>query len=644
MTNNIDQYLPELYSHISNPSRAQNINKEAFHDISRVLLSFHFNHSNEYDKLVAIASMGHGKTTSLISYLKWITTQNYKQPLLVAVKEKQLAHEIYNQVHSFSPSSIINIDAENKNLHEDDLYKYQIVIIQHQRLKNLALGFGNIFNYQYFYTKKKADWGESKGNERVKRLFIIDEKPDFHDSVIFDITNQNNVLEWFDDLAEPMKILPRKLQKYKSYIVFLLSEQLADNSTDITTKLFKDDDLKGERSKDLLELLDSMKEHEGNKNKYESLNKMKHFRKLLKKDDYGRIDDYEFGTIGRKIIISKIITYDKFKTRILIFDGTAQATSFQYAKAGFKGKILTNRNDYTRLDIQVDNINTTKYSRSKADHSTQKAIAKRIKEIQQHDKELFVLPMKDEINIYMSEGVIPDKDKLYYYDNETQHTKGINLLNTVGKNVLHNKTSLYMTCLPKKNADYYKQIAIAVYGNELSLLTSTETDKGNWFQDEKLEGIYRGELYSEILQIIHRTALRKINSKEKITIYMAYDEESLDKYAHLSKYTIKPISENLKHLFLNKECNILPQHDIVNMSLYGRDKKIEAFAIKAKEMIVKSNKEVINANLISNVFKKFLHNHWDSKQDVIKREFRIHGLIIYVDEQDKRKPKKVKLI
>jgi len=443
---NNDLRIDELFSTITDLSHATNINRLAFNDIANVLLSFHDQQYEQDLKLVCDASMGHGKTTVLISYLKWIIKQETKQPILLAIKEKHLAYEIYNQVSKINPNAIINIDSDNKGLYESDLHKYQIVIIQHQRLKNLALGFGELYNYSNFASNKPI---KGKKQKRIKRKLIIDEKPEFVDSVIFDINSINNILDWFEDLAEPLKLTPIQIQKYKSYIMFLLSEQLADNLTDHTTSLFSENDNKSIRGKNLLSTLEQMKEHERNINKYESLNKLKHFQQLLSIDKYGRIDDYEYSKIGRKIIVSKLIDYTNLNMNLIVFDGTAKANALQYVISNFEWKQVENRNDYSRLFIHIDNINTTKYSRSKENKTTQKAIAKRIRELYKIHNDLFVLPTKKDIGTYISESAIREEDKHLYFDDNLNRTKGINLLNTTGKNFLKDKSVLYLTCLPK---------------------------------------------------------------------------------------------------------------------------------------------------------------------------------------------------
>ncbi len=611
-----DNRINELYSTLS-LNHANNINKDAFTDISKVLLSFHDKHNQSNIKEVCYAAPGHGKTSALVSYLKWITKQDNKQPILLATKDKHLAYDIYKQINYYSPLSIVNIDSDNKQTYEHDLSKYQIVIIQHKRLKDLALGYGNIHKYKSY-----------KDN---KRILIIDEKPDFVDSVIFDITSDNNVLEWFEELAKPLKLLPGQAQRFRSYIVFLLSEQLYQNTLDITTSLlgeFKNTTV----TKNLLELLQQMRTHQDNQSKYDELNKLKHFEHLLKEDKYGRIDEYSYDKSGKKIIVSKLIDYGNLAMNILIFDGTAKANSLQYDKTGFYPIQIENRNDYSRLIYQIDEISTTKYSRNKKGRPTQVTIAKRIKELRKIHDDLFVLSMKDEQNIYFTEGAILEKDKHYYIENPIDHTKGINILNTIGKNVLNDRKSLYLTCLPKKNADYYKCIAIALYGSEINLMTNEERDNSNWFRDEKLEYIYRGELYSELIQIIHRTALRKIDSKEIIYIYIAYNDEVIkDIY---QTFTVTPISYNLNRMFMKDQMVINKPHKLIDMQSYGRDKIIQQFAEQIKIKFNENNCDSLRISKVSKSFSKYIRNHWKDKSYLINEQFKLYGYKI-IEHKDR---------
>lgn len=579
-----------------------NINKDAFNDISTLLLEFHYHQNELYTtKWVCNASMGHGKTTVITSYLKW----NKTIPILLCVKEKQLAYEIYNEVKQINPS-IINVNADNKELVEMDLYKYQIVIIQHERLKNLTLKFGNIYNFQYYI----------KNGNRFKRNLIIDERPPFHDSVTYDITTHNNVLEWFDNLSQPFKFKPLTIQKYKSYITYLVSSQLADNSSDVTNSLIKEEDWNSVQTKELISFLNEMRDHPDNTDKYTSLNALKHFKKLLKTKGYGRIDDYTYNKTGRKIIVSNYIDYGSLKMNMIIFDGTATITYLLYHNE-YELKEVQNRNNYSRLNLYNDQLNTSLYARSKANNSVQKTISTRINQLKLIHNDLFVLPMKDDVSLYHKEKVISDNQIHLYRDNKANQTKGLNLLNTTGKNALNNVTTLYIPCLPKRNAEHYKEIAIALYGSDVSLLTSQGNDNGNWFQDDKLERVYQLELYAELLQIIHRTALRKINSNEVINIYLTYNDvrESVS-HSYIS------LLESINEMYMNKTAQIPSAYKLYSMYDYGRDKKLDSFIMEIDK--IKIDKPLPISN-VSKSFSMYIRKHYNNKKEIIDNYFNNSG-------------------
>lgn len=597
---NYELTINELLNYLSSDHK-ERINLDAFTDISNVILNFH-NEVNELNnsKYVCNASMGHGKSTVITSYLKWITQQEQKQPILLCVREKQLAHEIYTSVSTIAPDSIINVTAENKEFVEQDLFKYQIIIIQHERLKNMALGFGNKYNYTYYGRKEN----------KVRRKLIIDERPIFTDSVTFDIGKSDNVLEWFDDLTESVTIGVRSIQKFKSLIVYLVSSQLADNMTDITYSLNDSDIVPEKAVNDLKKFLSTLKNHEDNKNKYTSLNCLKHFEKLLDQDGYGRIDDYEYGKIGRKIIVSNYIDYSSIGMNLLVFDGTADMTIELYKKGSYKTLKVQNRNDYTRLDLNQDILSTTVYARNKNGYSTQKTISYRINNQLKLFHDVFVLPTKKEVEKYYEFGAISDEQIHLYRDDERTNTKGLNLLNTTGKNCLGNVKHLYLTSLPKRNAEYYKELAIAMYGIEVSLLTSQESDNDDWFADDKLNNVYIYEMYAELLQIIHRTALRNINGRDRISIYIAFDDSKMDRF----NYKYRSVLYDINNLYMKNEANIPAAFKLYNHVDYGRDKKLDGFLDIIKSMDID---KPIPISKVNKSFKRFMDNHYNDKRSII---------------------------
>lgn len=600
----------ELINYLA-PQHQKNINTEAFTDISNVLLDFHYHEDELFNtKWVCNASMGHGKTTVITSYLKW----NKIEPILLCVKEKQLAHEIYTEVQKVNPS-IININADNKEMYEMDLSKYQIVIIQHERLKNLALKFGNMYNYQYYFT----------GDKRIKRKLIIDERPPLHDSVTYDITSHNNVLDWFDNLSQPFKLKPLTVQWYKSQITTFVSRQLALNNTDITDELIPNDQQDTTDVINLKSFLNDMKNHPDNKNKYESLNALRHFKELLETKGYGRIDDYTHGKTGRKIIVSKYIDYSTLKMNMIVFDGTATVTYLLY-RNHYELKKVTNRNNYSRLYLYNDQLNTSLYARTKDNNGVQKTISTRINQLKNVHNDIFLLPMKDDINIYHKEKVITSEQMQLYRDDKDKQTKGLNLLNTTGKNALNDITTLYLPCLPKRNAEHYKEIAIALYGNDVSLLTSKDNDNGNWFQDDKLERVYRLEMYAELLQIIHRTALRKIDSNEVINIYLTYND-----IRESNSYSYVSLLDSINKIYMNEQAQIPPYFKLYSMYDYGRDKKLDGFIDMINE---KNITEPVRIGDVSQSFRNYLKKNYVDKKDTINTYLRIEGYEI-IEKKDR---------
>ena len=104
----------------------------------------------------------------------------------------------------------------------------------------------------------------------------------------------------------------------------------------------------------------------------------------------------------------------------------------------------------------------------------------------------------------------------------------MNLLNTRGKNHLAEESAMYLTSLPIKPPDYYKQLALSLNkkSNKLSLkLNKSEDDGITWFEDPFIQKIYKEEIFSEFVQIIHRTNIRRLNegSDKKVYIYIASD-------------------------------------------------------------------------------------------------------------------------
>lgn len=641
----------------------KNLHRQAFTDIANVFMDLADEYNKQFNNYIKLkkeqtneksntvqwvcnASMGHGKTTVLQCFLKYLLSERIEKrriSILLVIREKGMAEEIFEEIKNYKEGSVLLVNSENKKEVEQYVPYHQIVIITHSRLDNIALGYGNLMTYKIWeqYREGWSVYGKlDKENFICKRhrLLIIDEKPSFTNSSVFDIGSKNNALDWFDDLSAPLELNPYAAQAYKSEIIKLIAYQLAKNTSSVTTSLISENE-SSVFTKTLKRIIKEMKNHDDNKPKIKSLKQLKHFEKLLVKDEVGRIDDYQIkGQAGRKIIVSERIDYTKLKMNMLVLDGTAQLTWSQYSKE-FSPKIVKNYNNYTRLNFHIEHINTSKYSRSKPGNTTQKAITNRILELKKKHKDLFVLPVKSDIPIYKSLGAIGEDITFFEPSESNEESKPINLLNTTGKNELKDRKSLFLTSLPKMNADHYKNLAIALYGNDISLEMNDDKMNDNWFQDEKLQSIYSGELFAEICQIIHRTALRKINIDETIDIFIAYDDESDEKIMR------KPngartllLSHTLNARYFSEKANIIENY-IFDESLYGRGDKVEQFAVEISKWInmnvtiyndlPRRLSEIDQDGGLGKRFQIWLKRNWDEdKQQMINHIFSKYGYVI----------------
>ncbi|EOV9526233.1 hypothetical protein ACE41A_02455 [Bacillus cytotoxicus] len=607
--------ISKMYNYLKEDHK-KNINKEAFNDISNILLDYeNVCRDKEIVKWVCNASMGHGKTTALICWLKRLiddATDTLCIPVLIAVRENSMGVEILNALNEHKAGSAIYVCADNKNEIEKVTQQTQVVIISHSRLVNLALGFGNSYLYNTYIVDEK----------RTKRIMIIDEKPSFVNSFNLDLGKNNNGLEWFDKLAERLDMDEFEIQVNRTYIMYLIAVQLL-NVDSLTSSLVSDDKRESEETERLLKTLDRMVEIEENKKEVLELNQLKLFRKLLLNDKVGRIDTYSFdGRKGRKIMISEKIQYEKLGMSILILDGTANITKYQYDRCDYELKKVKNYNDYSRLAFHIETIKTTKNSRENKNNAVQKAIVDRVNVLKESFTDLVVLPSKDELNIYKKLDVIADDADLH-------------LFNTVGKNLLNDQSAIYLTSLPKRHSDYYKSLAIGLIDSTSDKpveLSMNNEDTMNWFKDKRLENIYTGELMAELLQIIHRTKLRVIDSDKQIDVFVAYDDEEVNGF-DTERWSL---SQQLNKDYFKGDAKIVREL-IDNPYLYKRHKKIEAFAKAIKnELSSGSYDNEVRLSEIKGVgikFRKWLKLHWKNKREMIINMFNEYNLTI-IEKKD----------
>lgn len=613
MMNNINK----MYNYLEK-NHAKNLNRDAFYNIGNILLDYENTYLDEEKvKWVCNASMGHGKTTALTCWLKRLidnVTDTQCIPVLIAVRENSMGLEILNALDEHKKGSTVYVCAENKNEAEKITQLTQVVIISHSRLVNLALGCGNSYLYNTHVVDKK----------KTKRLLIIDEKPFFTNSFNMDLGKNDNALEWFDKLAGQLNMDVLEVQANRSYITSLIKEELL-NKESITNALIPIDERDNRGAKRLLSTLDEMIKIEENKKEVLEMNQLKLFKRLLFEDKVGRIDTYSFNGIkGRKIMISEKIQYEKLGMNILVLDGTANITRDQYELCNYELKNVKNYNDYSRLVFHIEAIKTTKNSRENKNNAVQKAIVDRVNVLRESFSDLIVLTSKNELGIYKKLGVIEDDADLH-------------LFNTVGKNPLKDKTAIYITSLPKRHPDYYKSIAIGlidlVTTDKSVELSMNDEDTMNWFQDFRLEKIYKGELMAELLQIMHRTEFRVLDSDKQIDVFVAYDDEDNNGF-DTTKWSL---SEQLNKDYFKGDAKIVSEV-IDNPYLYNRDKKIQEHVEAIRNELSKGNYDnEVRISQIKGVgvkFQNWLKDHWNNKKEMILNTFEKCNLTI-IEKKDR---------
>jgi hypothetical protein len=617
---------------------AQNINREVFNDISNLMLDLQekyieqkVNYKNpDYKKeqvnWVCNAAMGHGKSTVITAWLKLLMSDTYKTwehiPALIAVRNNEMGYQLEESLNEYKEGSALYVDAENKDAVKDLIPDTQFLIISHSRLKLLASKIGNLQNYDTWINK------QPKFPTKRKRILLIDEMPTWENELILDIGRDNNPLKWFDSLLVNAELSPYEAQFFRTILIGYIGKQLYFNESDFTTRLIPRGD---EEGKKLLDTIKELPNYEGNKGNVTDLIKLKLLSRVLRKDKYGRIDDYiEHGKIvGRKIIISKNIDYKKLGMNTLIFDGTANVTKPVYTLRGYEIKDIENRNDYSRFNYHVREIKTTNGALERKDKATQKAILDDIMKLKETYPDLVILCPRDDIEFFKSSGAINEEDLMEYEDDGVK--RAVNVFNTTGFNKFKDRKALYITKLPKMHPDYYKTKIIAltddVVKKSVSIEMNTDPSVKQWFKQIDTDIFYKNYLLAELLQIIHRTALRKIDEKDQIHVFMAYDETN-EGWSISNALNIRYFNYKAQ----TKTCTV------ANPYLYNRNEKIEVHASMIKAELDtgkygwgKYQVKVSKLGQIGKDFTKWLNNKnkpWHTQKDSILETFKKYDMTI----------------
>lgn len=658
--------IKKMFSYASADHKSY-LNYQAFSDIAAVFIDFmRCNKSMDNPtRWVCNAPMGHGKTTVLKSLCRYIITENIsnreKKGLLIVIREKGEGKNIADTLLELGEryrGKIKYITSDNRvDISSAEIRGAQIVIITHARLKQLVLGCGDINAYSQWEVSVKDRYNTIF----IPRHIIIDEMPDFENTSVFDIGATNNCIKWFDSiirLPEMMGLInAEEIQLYRKLFNGVFNEYTYDATKDTTYQFINNETSKDKQESitKFYELVDGIGDLQ-NKVTLATYTDFIHYRKLLYEDEAGKVYQQYYDRSGEKIIVADFVPYDNIQQQyyskenqkyeycmanILILDGTGKYGTACYKHANFEPRFVKNYNDYTRLTLHHRDINTSSEARGKAE-TVLKEILYDFISLQKEKKDIFLLPAKSDIPFLLKQSVLSEKNfKALTIDEKAKDgDTRFHILNTRGKNDIKDVTDMYMTCLPRKSALTFATLAVALYGTKVDIrLRSnindddpTKCEDAQWFNDMRVEILFLLDLAAELLQIIHRTALRKINSKEKINIYIAFEdikEEEKDicrMFRMMSAY----FTSGMKHM--EKDAKYTYEA-VYNGSIYGRNKKIEKFASDIKIFLktqglkeVKLSKTTLGQNGKNIIQFLKIHNNWSENKEAIIKRFELSGL------------------
>lgn len=481
------------------------LHEKGFEETVRVIVDFLENEVEENNHWVCDSAPGHGKTTALTKVVQKMATKNKVTPLLLVFNNSDNLRRFYNDVREHclkvrKEKFIQYVDTNNFEDVIDGLSEYPILCIMHQRLKNICLG---ISKKESYLTHKFAN------NSYVTRKIIIDEMPIFLNECTFDISSESNSVDWFDEVAYANNLQSEEIRFGRSIIMSLVNHELFFNVGQ-TTLYLKRSIVGSQMEKDFDSLMTRL-DTTGMSN--ETSIKYMWFKRLLVEDNIGVIERH---LKGSKIICAERIDY-RALGNILVLDGTSSVTKELYNNEYQFRKVNNYHNYKDRLYLHFREINTSASNRRESKITN--TIANDITKIRNRDL-VFPLMNKDCVDLYLLNGVITkDQAKFFVVSEHSDADMPLNLLNTVGKNVLNDYNSLALLNLPIRNPIYYKKIAISLLGTDVDLSMSTG-NKVQWFRDEKVQRIFEEVVLADILQIIHRSNLRNINDRSIVNIYL----------------------------------------------------------------------------------------------------------------------------
>jgi hypothetical protein len=608
-------YIDDLMNLVSK-NQFVNMHQEGFKETCGVILDFIDNCKGNISKIhwVCNSAPGHGKTTALTKIVQQMATVKSSTPLLLVFNNGDNLSCFYDEVVRYSKEAgktkfIQYVESDNLETVLESINEYPVLCIMQQRLRNMAIGIGNKDNYLWYKTLK----GKS-----IPRQIIVDESPIFWSDCTFDISSKDNSVDWFDSIGIANKLTPEELQFGRTQIMNLVSHELLTNIHCSTLRLIRF--IEGSLSENMLMTILNKLKIDGIDN--DTFNKFSWFKKLLLKDNVGEIDRQHN---GNQIICSERIDYRGFGN-ILILDGTSSITKSIYNNE-YEYKEVQNYHGYAnRLQIHFRDINTSTSSRKNP--SISGAIADDVEQIRKSGIFPFPLMAKDDVNRYILNGVIDENQKVLFQQSQDENgDMPLNLLNTVGKNILSKYNSLALLNLPIRNPVYYKKIAISLYGTDVDVSMA----KGNvkqWFNEPKVQKVFEEVVMADLLQIIHRSSLRHISDTPPVHIFLYTNRvEWLEKL----KTTLNLTDRNLTKLKLNDDY------------LDGFIEECKKWAYESKNYCLKHHTEELfttpsykASEIGGKKFKDWFNKNWKNEQrkEGLLRIFAVEGMEFVIDKNN----------
>jgi hypothetical protein len=570
---------------------------------------------------------GHGKTTALKYHIKKEIVQTHakKHPYLLVFNNKDTMNNFYHEVNQFANKygkrySILAINEQNLEQFKTVLDQYQVICILQQRLRDLAIGFGEKSSFLN-YKQEQYYWGDKpKDIEKISvhRTVIIDELPDFFNKEVFDIGKENNAVDWFDTFANntnESQLSSEDKNKGRLYISKLITKEL--HCIGRTTKKLVRSIEATQAENELLSILDSLNKNDSDN---KSVNRYKWFMKLLNEDDIGSINPTSKKT---NILCSSFIDYKPFGN-ILVLDGTSDLTHTIYDHAGFKIKLIHNYHRYMeRLFFEWCKINTSSRKRANDNSEVREQIAENLIEKRIKGLNILAIPSKGDINFYINTGAItPEQQEQFFLDRQFEgDSLAINLHNVTGKNDLSQYNHIALLNLPIMQPDEYRLQAIGLYGTDTDLRLVKELDKeeqklhkNKWFADSHLQNLFEEQQKAELSQIIHRSSIRNINSDEKVTIHLYHNK--------------KQVNELLKEVFQLTDENFTQVNIQQNNNFKVKCKKwAEKISTHLKN---NPNEEYTAFGAGGKKFRYWLKDNWKEHEGVIREIFKNYEITIQI--------------